>query len=231
MAAAEAATATVVEPVTITIADAISNPDQNLFDVHFNRNHHIQTTVTSDPSVVASWLSSLPSSTTTSPLIVGLDIEWRPNFGRAYDNPVATLQLCTSANQSLSSTCLIFQILYCPPPIPKPLSDFLSSDNNVFLGVGIGSDVEQLLVDYDLNVKNTVDLGKLAVEKLPGVRKGMGLKELARIVMEVEVQKPKRVTLSRWDTEWLSYPQIQYACIDAYLSFEIGKKLLAVNSS
>lgn len=88
--------------------------------------------------------------------------------------------------------------------------------------------MEQLLVDYNLNVKNTVDLANLAVEKISGARKGMGLKELAKVVMEVDVQKPKRVTLSRWDSEWLSFLQIQYACVDAFLSFQIGNKLLAL---
>lgn len=81
-------------------------------------------------------------------------------------------------------------------------------------------------MDYDLGVKNLVDLGVLAVEKIVDARKGMGLKELTRILMDVEVNKPKSVTLSRWDSEWLSYAQIQYACVDAFLSFEIGKTLL-----
>lgn len=230
-AAAAAATATATAaPATITIADATPNPNQNLFNVNFNETHLIQTTVTSDPSVVTTWLSSLSSSTsTTTPLIVGLDIEWRPNFGRAYDNPVATLQLCTTTTTTpYTHTCLIFQLLHCPPPLPQPLSDFLSNDNTIFVGVGIRSDVEQLLVDYNLNVKNTVDLANLAVEKISGARKGMGLKELAKVVMEVDVQKPKRVTLSRWDSEWLSFLQIQYACVDAFLSFQIGNKLLAL---
>ncbi|XP_021745660.1 Werner Syndrome-like exonuclease [Chenopodium quinoa] len=232
------AATTAAPPATITIADANPNPNNNLYDVKFNGNHLIKTTVTSDPSLVTSWLAALPAATSAAaPLIIGLDIEWRPNFGRGYDNPVSTIQLCTTTtttvhggagNQSHSYTCLIFQILHCPKPIPKPLYDFLANEKNLFAGVGIRSDVEQLLIDYDLVVKNTVDLGHLAVEKVPGVRKGMGLKELAKILMEVDVQKPKRVTLSRWDTEWLSYPQIQYACIDAFLSFEIARKLLAL---
>ncbi|KMT15262.1 hypothetical protein BVRB_3g063710 [Beta vulgaris subsp. vulgaris] len=220
---------------TITISDATPNPNHNLFNILFNTTHFISTTVTSDPSVASAWLASLPSSPT--PRLVGLDIEWRPNFGRNFDNPVATLQLCTTTttttttnNHSLSYTCLIFQIIHCPPPLPKSLSDFLSNENNVFAGVGIRSDVEQLLVDYDLGVKNLVDLGVLAVEKIVDARKGMGLKELTRILMDVEVNKPKSVTLSRWDSEWLSYAQIQYACVDAFLSFEIGRNLMALAS-
>ncbi|KAL2925740.1 Werner Syndrome-like exonuclease, partial [Bienertia sinuspersici] len=164
-----------------------------------------------------------PTTTTTTPTIFGFDIEWRPNFGRQFDNPVATIQLCTlSTTPSSQSThsCLIFQIIHCPSP-PKPLFDFLSNPNFMFVGIGIRSDVEQLLVDYDLNVKNVVDLGELAVQKIAGVKKGMGLKELS---------KPKNVTLSRWDYEWLSYAQIQYACIDAFLSFQIAHTLIPLPS-
>ncbi|KAL2895771.1 Werner Syndrome-like exonuclease [Bienertia sinuspersici] len=100
----------------------------------------------------------------------------------------------------------------------------------MFVGIGIRSDVEQLLVDYDLNVKNVVDLGELAVQKIAGVKKGMGLKELSKVVLGVEVLKPKNVTLSRWDYEWLSYAQIQYACIDAFLSFQIAHTLIPLPS-
>lgn len=71
-----------------------------------------------------------------------------------------------------------------------------------------------------------VDLADLAAAKAVA-RRGSGLKELARVVVGVEVSKPKNVTMSRWDAEWLSYQQIQYACVDAFLSFEIGRRLMA----
>lgn len=94
------------------------------------------------------------------------------------------------------------------------------------MGVGIQNDVEKLLFDYGFGVANVVDIGDLAAIRL-GRRelRNSGLKGLAEVVLGIEVQKPKRVTLSRWDNQWLTSVQVQYACIDAFLSFEIGKQL------
>lgn len=99
-----------------------------------------------------------------------------------------------------------------------------------FVGVGIEEDLEKLLLDYELRVANPVDVRPLAVAKF-GMNdlKNAGLKNLASVVLGLEILKPKRVTMSRWDAEWLTYEQIQYACVDAYLSSEIGKKLITGN--
>lgn len=57
--------------------------------------------------------------------------------------------------------------------------------------------------------------------------KNAGLKTLARTVLGKEMEKPKWVTRSSWDNRWLTPDQVQYACIDAYVSFEIGRVLNA----
>lgn len=41
------------------------------------------------------------------------------------------------------------------------------------------------------------------------------------------VKKPTEIGRSRWDARYLSEEQVQYACIDAHISFEIGKALNA----
>ena len=81
--------------------------------------------------------------------------------------------------------------------------------------------------DYGLKVANVVDLRSLAVEMGNRDLRNAGLKGLARAVLGMEIHKPRSVTLSRWDREWLTYEQVQYACIDAFLSFEIGRCLNA----
>ncbi|KAL6845173.1 hypothetical protein ACP4OV_024668 [Aristida adscensionis] len=43
----------------------------------------------------------------------------------------------------------------------------------------------------------------------------------------VRIDKPKHVTVSEWDVEHLSSEQVQYACIDAFVSYdEVGRLLL-----
>lgn len=97
------------------------------------------------------------------------------------------------------------------------------------MGIGIESDVEKLLEDYELGVRGkVVDLRNLAAEKY-GMKElnNAGLKELARVVLGREVEKPRRITMGRWDYRWLTPDQVQYACVDAFVSFEIGRRLNA----
>ncbi|CAK7339911.1 unnamed protein product [Dovyalis caffra] len=199
----------------------------NLYDVNFYEDK-IHTLVTHTPSFVNTWVADAQqnlhqnSNPVDHPLLVGLDIEWRPNRMRHIENPVATIQLSTGKD------CLIFQPLHCPTGIPQSLYDFLSNKTYTFVGVGIGSDVEKLVEDYELSVGNAVDLRGLVAEKFGAVEwKNAGLKRLVKEVLGKEFEKPKRVTLSRWDNEWLTAAQVQYACIDAFLSYKIGESLYA----
>ncbi|KAJ6380728.1 hypothetical protein OIU77_029596 [Salix suchowensis] len=103
----------------------------NLYDVNFF-DDKIRTLVTHTPSFVNTWVAETQQKIHQNnhpadhPLLVGLDIEWRPNRMRQIDNPAATLQLSTDKD------CLIFQLLHCPTGIPQPLRDFLSSKELYF---------------------------------------------------------------------------------------------------
>jgi ribonuclease D len=206
--------------MSITIEDyELPYTTHNLYDVNFH-NQKIHTLVTHTPSFVDSWITE--TLTLNSPsLLVGLDVEWRPNRFRNQENLVATLQLC------VAQRCLIFQILYSPH-IPQSLINFLANPAHTFVGVGIDEDVEKLTGDYGLTVANAVDLRFLAADGY-GVRelRNAGLKILARQVLGVELVKPRSVTMSRWDAEYLYPSQVQYACVDAFVSFEIGRCLNA----
>lgn len=73
-----------------------------------------------------------------------------------------------------------------------------------------------------------VDLRGLAADQYGlGHLKNAGLKGLANLVLGKEIEKPLNVTLSRWDNHYLNLDQVQYACIDAFVSFEIGRSLNA----
>ncbi|XP_077243623.1 3'-5' exonuclease-like [Tasmannia lanceolata] len=210
-------------PSSITIIQQ-PNPTQSndyetihdIFTVTFY-GHEILTTVTSSSSIVTNWISETlqihPQKLTN--LLIGLDIEWRPNFQRNVENPVALLQLC------INNRCLIFQLIHADH-IPKTLFDFLLNPNFNFVGVGIEEDVEKLLLDYELKVEHFTDLRVLVGKEL----KGAGLRGMANAVLGFDVEKPKRITMSRWDSSWLTVDQVRYACVDAYLSFAIGKKLI-----
>ncbi|OIT22709.1 PREDICTED: Werner Syndrome-like exonuclease [Nicotiana attenuata] len=201
----------------------VDNEEQDnrydLFDVYFHSDT-IKTTVTSDPEIVTQWISETESSLhDRRHLIVGLDVEWRPSFHRNQQFKVATLQLCVDRR------CLIFQLLYCSS-IPDSLVSFLSNGDYTFVGVGVENDVEKLVEDHDLSVSNMVDLRALAADAYEMSNlKTAGLKELCNVVLGREIEKPRHITMGRWDSEWLSLDQIKYACVDAFVSFEIAKHL------
>ncbi|CAO1948419.1 unnamed protein product [Urochloa humidicola] len=180
----------------------------------------IATTVTSSGEEVEAWLAEVRAGAAPGGLIVGLDVEWRPSR-RSDQNPVATLQLCVGRR------CLIFQLLHADR-VPRALSEFLGDRGVRFVGVGVAADAERLSDDHELHVANAVDLRGLAAEGMgrPELCQA-GLRAVVAAVMGVDLVKPQRVTMSRWDASCLSYEQIRYACIDAFVSFEVGRKLLA----
>ncbi|MCL7028359.1 hypothetical protein MKW94_030783 [Papaver nudicaule] len=197
-------------------------PDtQEVYSVNFN-GEQIRTVVTKNTSTVDHWIRSIYNDDIdfVDPLIVGFDVEWRPNFG-GYDNRVATLQLCVGRR------CLIFQIMYADK-IPTSLRSFLENESLRFVGVGIGSDAYKLGGSYNTCVLKAVDLKDLAAEKYGRKElKNLGLMKLAQVVLGCgEIEKPEHITLSNWSQYHLTREQIQYACVDAYVSFKIGKQLL-----
>ncbi|XP_022633688.1 uncharacterized protein LOC106754493 isoform X1 [Vigna radiata var. radiata] len=210
--------ATHTRVATISVVDhCLPYKTHNLYDVTFET-HIIYTLLTSDPSLVHSWISTNVHSRQTG-LMVGLDIEWRPNTQRNVQNPVATLQLCFDQH------CLVFQILHSPS-IPPSLVSFLSDPNVTFFGVGIEDDAKKLLGDFNLRVLNIRDLRSLAAEKLRDTKLNRaGIKSLGLRVLGLEVEKPKRITRSWWDNPRLTPQQVQYAVVDAFLSYEIGRSL------
>ncbi|KAI4386599.1 hypothetical protein MLD38_004517 [Melastoma candidum] len=75
-----------------------------------------------------------------------------------------------------------------------------------------------------------VDLRGLAVTRLgePPLAEA-GLKRLGVRVLGKELEKLKVISYSEWDKEVLSEAQIEYACLDAFVSFELGRVLRAAS--
>lgn len=90
--------------------------------------------------------------------------------------------------------------------------------------------MKKLTEDYFLVVATAVDLRLIAAKKY-GVKelKNAGLKQLTRKVLRKEMSKRKAITMSNWDNRRLNPAQVQYACIDAFLSYEIGRILILGN--
>ncbi|KAG2596483.1 uncharacterized protein LOC120710523 [Panicum virgatum] len=174
----------------------------------------IRTTVTNSGDAVKRYLREVRKR--GGRLLVGLDTEWR--VIRSGAHRMAVLQLCVGRR------CLVFQIARADY-VPGALRGFLADPGHIFAAVGVGNDVERLYDDCGLVVANPVDLPPAAAEVLgrPELRRA-GLKALAREVMGVDVDKDKGVARSEWGRS-LSPVQVRYACIDAFVSYEVGRLL------
>ncbi|KAG8372186.1 hypothetical protein BUALT_Bualt12G0040200 [Buddleja alternifolia] len=182
----------------------------------------IATTVTHDPEAVTEWITLTEElNLDVDQVIVGLDAEWRPSYtGSSMRNPVAVVQIC------VGDRCLIYQIIHSRY-IPDALRDFFFHENYIFVGVGVNDDLEKLVCDYEIgNNARFWELGEIAADTydIPELECA-GLNRLANFVLDKDMEKSRRVTMSRWDWRRLTAEQIKYACLDAFVSFEIGRVL------
>ncbi|KAF2321825.1 hypothetical protein GH714_002977 [Hevea brasiliensis] len=91
--------------------------------------------------------------------------------------------------------CLIFQ-LYHADNIPPSLIQFLGNKKFKFVGKEVHNDADKLFEDYELHVAHTKDV-------------------------ESDSQA-KKITMSEWNAKELTIEQIEYACLDAFVSLELG---------
>ncbi|GMJ12306.1 hypothetical protein HRI_004899800 [Hibiscus trionum] len=180
----------------------------------------ITTTVTATPSVVRDWLHRVlrTHSCRRHKLVVGLGVQWNP-FSSDHPPPAATLQLC------IGRQCLIFQLLYVDA-VPLSLRRFLEDPRNTFVGVWNHSDRDKLYSSHhELSVSRLVDARDVAAARY-GLSRQLSMENLAQHFLGAGgVKKPERIGASAWDAYWLSPEQVQYACVDAYVSFELGKSM------
>ncbi|KAF2300527.1 hypothetical protein GH714_013947 [Hevea brasiliensis] len=178
---------------------------------------HIFTTVTPSAAIVDEWIANTRRiyRRKLSKLLVGLDTEWcLPAQPGGYQK-VAIIQLC------VGKRCLIFQ-LYHADYIPQSLIRFLGNKKFTFVGKEVQNDADKLFQDYKLHVAHTKDVGYWAAKKYDySEYRGMGLKALVSDLLQKVIPKPRRITLSRWNAKNLRVEQIEYACLDAFVSFEL----------
>uniref|UniRef100_A0A8C7KZP9 DNA 3'-5' helicase n=1 Tax=Oncorhynchus kisutch TaxID=8019 RepID=A0A8C7KZP9_ONCKI len=158
-----------------------------------------------DCSFLSDELSLSPGSA------VGFDIEWPPSFTKGQKKKVALVQLCASVEK-----CYLFH-LSPMSRFPTGLKIFLEDETIRKVGVGIEGDMWKLLSDFDVKLKNFVELGDLANGRLRcGER--WSLDGLVKHLFKKRLFKQQDVRCSNWDDFELSQEQKRYAATDAYVS-------------
>ncbi|CAI0545550.1 unnamed protein product [Linum tenue] len=204
----------------ISISAGEEFSDKRNFTVDFF-GHRIITTVTSTPAVAREWLYGLLRfhRPRRYKLVVGLGVQWRP----PYANTAATLQLC------IGTRCLIFQLLHADFA-PRILERVLADPTITFVGVWNQNDARLLQSSqHQLQVAKLLDLRSIAAASR-GLSTTSSMEALADGVLGYPgVHKPNWVGTSDWNAYRLSDAQVQYACVDAFVSFSLGKELEAWN--
>ncbi|KAK3522147.1 hypothetical protein QTP70_026962 [Hemibagrus guttatus] len=149
---------------------------------------------------------------------VGLDLEWPPSFTKGKTKKVALVQLCASEEK-----CYLFHISSMSG-FPPGLKIFLEDESIRKVGVGVEGDKWKLLSDYEIQLKNFVELSDLANEKLKCVEK-WSLDGLIKHLFKKRLFKDKDVRCSHWDDFGLTEEQKRYAATDAYAGFLAHQKL------
>lgn len=146
--------------------------------------------------------------------ILGFDTETKPSFRRGRKNKVSLIQLATS-----DLACL-FRINKIG--IPDELAGLLANPDIIKAGVAVHDDIRFLSGVKKFTPSGFVDLQKFV--KKYGIESS-GLKKLAAIVLGFRISKSQQVT--DWEAENLTEAQQVYAATDAWVCFEIYKKLIS----
>lgn len=141
-------------------------------------------------------------------LVLGFDVETKPNFRPGEGNPPALLQLAT-ADQAF-----LFRIRNLKKL--GPLKPILENPKIIKSGVALKDDLDKLRQIEEFTPAGFEDLAQLAV---PLKVEQTGLRNLTAIFFGKRISKSAQ--LSNWEKNPLTPAQINYAATDAWISREL----------
>lgn len=144
--------------------------------------------------------------------LLGFDTETRPTFKKGKKNSVSLIQLSTG-----DLACL-FRINKIG--IPDELTDLLSDPAVTKAGVAVHDDIRFLKGVRKFSPGGFIDLQNFVKDF--GIQSS-GLKKLAAIILGFRISKRQQVT--DWEAEQLTEAQQIYAATDAWVCYQIYKKL------
>ena len=145
--------------------------------------------------------------------LLGFDTETRPTFKKGRKNSVSLIQLSTG-----DLACL-FRINKIG--IPDELVRLLSDPSVIKAGVAVHDDIRFLKGVKRFTPDGFTDLQNFV--KNFGIQSS-GLKKLAAIVLGFRISKRQQVT--DWEAEILTEAQQVYAATDAWVCYQIYRKLV-----
>ncbi|MBS0012290.1 MAG: 3'-5' exonuclease domain-containing protein 2 [Bacteroidales bacterium] len=144
--------------------------------------------------------------------ILGFDTETKPSFSKGRNNRVALLQL------SDARRAFLFRVNEIG--LPDELIDILSDESVTKVGVAIHDDIKGLKAIRNFRPGGFIELQDYVKDF--GITSS-GLRKLSAIILGFRISKRQQV--SNWEANGLTDAQLQYAATDAWVCYEIYKKL------
>ena len=151
-------------------------------------------------------------------MILGFDTETRPSFRKGRKNKVSLIQL---ANQDLACLIRINKI-----GIPSELARLLANPEVIKAGVAVHDDIRFLKKVKGFSAEGFIDLQQFV--RNYGIQCS-GLKKLSAIVLGFRISKRQQIT--DWEAEHLTEAQQIYAATDAWVCYQIYRKLINGNEN
>ena len=180
---------------------------------------------------------------TPSLLLLGFDVEWRPNYVKgAVPNKVALVQLAEPGGEVVLTRLARAKTLH------PAIVDLLTHARVVLVGVGVKEDVKKLTRDFAgcfaaararraarfasppaLRFADLGDVARAAARRLPDREspgpEGFGLKKLAAFYGVPMSHKTKALTMTNWEKPVLFPAEIAYAARDAESGLTIARAM------
>ena len=147
---------------------------------------------------------------------IAIDCEWLATWFRMEEaEKVCLIQLSTS------DACLVINVKEVEI-LPSHLVTLLRSEFIRKVGVNVNGDATRIKRDFSVEVCNFHDLS-IAAKGL-GSRSLRSLESMVSHFLKKEVDKDKSLSCSDWSLWPLQERQLQYAALDAILTFEVYEK-------
>ncbi len=144
--------------------------------------------------------------------MVGIDTETKPSFKRGVIHKVALVQISTD------TVCYLFRLNKIG--FPNELSDFLSNENIMKIGLSLKDDLNGLRkMRKRLVPANFIDIQVIA--KNYGILE-LSLQKIYALIFGKKISKAQR--LSNWENKELTLKQQKYAAFDAWAVLKIYQK-------
>ncbi|KAF8314924.1 ribonuclease H-like protein [Clavulina sp. PMI_390] len=159
-----------------------------------------------------------------------------PSGPLGFDSEFVKKKICCTIQLSSKTRVLIAATAPMRPGPYEAIGNLLQNPSILKVGCGIGNDIKILKEDLNITIGHILDVSTLAYKVHPhkwvenDQHRCLGLQELSREYLGIELMKDDEVRTGDWGVEILSEESQSYAAQDACAALALFYKLLEIYS-